>query len=556
MEFKFDNNGSVIGVVLIAIAAVISMGAAYYLINDGFKNGSDNNKIKLSDNGQTVKEQESEEALADLCGNGKCDDREVAFDCAANCGDGTSVKAIAECGNDYCNAGETVENCAADCKVPTDHTPLCNDNGVCETGEKGGYVCMKDCACGDGLCDPGENITTCEKDCSILCLREGQTAYTYSKDSRITFWSGHGCCEGFALVGRKDGDSSRYICVKTKCVSEENKEIINSAEYSGCCGGLQQNWLPSSGNPNFHFSCTKCGNGICDYGETSGNCPRDCACTKLNESPTDGNLCCQGLTKINNFYQIDSQGKCVPKADTTGIKTVCVNCGDGECDVNEDKCNCAKDCGSAIESCGNGQCEADETMASCAIDCEPKTKKPVIYLYPQKIEKVNVMIDYDGEIVADYPDYDPLTGWNVIAYPDGHLINQFDGKEYSYLFWEGGDFGANYDFTKGFIVKGSGTKSFLQDILAKIGLTPKEYNEFIVYWYPKMKDNSYNLIHFATEEYTSRARLEITPKPDSILRVFMVFKPLQAKIDVMPQTFMPFIRKGFAVVEWGGSELK
>jgi hypothetical protein len=87
-------------------------------------------------------------------------------------------------------------------------------------------------------------------------------------------------------------------------------------------------------------------------------------------------------------------------------------------------------------------------------------------------------------------------------------------------------------------------------------MTPKEYNEFIVYWYPKMMNNKYNLIHFATDKYTDSAPLNITPKPDSMLRVFMVMKALDEKIKIKPQTFKKFERKGFAVVEWGGSEIK
>ncbi|CAN5196410.1 hypothetical protein BH09PAT2_BH09PAT2_05090 [soil metagenome] len=90
---------------------------------------------------------------------------------------------------------------------------------------------------------------------------------------------------------------------------------------------------------------------------------------------------------------------------------------------------------------------------------------------------------------------------------------------------------------------------FLQTILPKIGLTPAEYNDFIVYWYPKMKDNTYNLIHFAVKEYTDIAKLDITPKQTSELRVFMVYKPLQEPISIETQTFPIFERKGFTVVE-------
>lgn len=56
--------------------------------------------------------------------------------------------------------------------------------------------------------------------------------------------------------------------------------------------------------------------------------------------------------------------------------------------------------------------------------------------------------------------------------------------------------------------------------------------------------------------YTDNAVLTIEPKPDSMLRVFMAFKPLQRPVDVPPQTFAPFERKGFTVVEWGGSKVK
>lgn len=184
--------------------------------------------------------------------------------------------------------------------------------------------------------------------------------------------------------------------------------------------------------------------------------------------------------------------------------------------------------------------------------------KPVIYLYSQEIQPVNVSVrlNFQGTIIAEYPESENKS-WNVTAYPDGHLINEADKKEYSYLFWEGkSEKPINWDLSTGFVVKGEDSREFLQEKLSQIGLIPKEYNEFIVYWYPKMKDNKYNLVHFTGEQYTKTAPLEISPKPDSMLRVFMVFKPLEDKIDIPKQQFKPFERKGFTVVEWGGMELQ
>ncbi|MDR3599488.1 MAG: hypothetical protein P4L49_03235 [Desulfosporosinus sp.] len=147
-------------------------------------------------------------------------------------------------------------------------------------------------------------------------------------------------------------------------------------------------------------------------------------------------------------------------------------------------------------------------------------------------------------------------GWEVIAHPDGTMLNLGDNKEYSYLFWEGILADNRWDMTKGFVVAGKDTKDFLQDKLSLMGLTPKEYNDFIVYWLPKMQDNPYNLITFANEEYEQRVHLSIAPNPDSVLRVFMVYKPITEKIDIPSQQLTTFNRTGFSVVEWGGSEVR
>ena len=184
---------------------------------------------------------------------------------------------------------------------------------------------------------------------------------------------------------------------------------------------------------------------------------------------------------------------------------------------------------------------------------EEVCKKPVIYLYPTNEQNVDVKLDLKGDLTCTYPAY--KDGWKVKAQPNGTLTNLADGKEYSYLYWEGISHN-KYDMSKGFVVKGSDTEKFLQEKLAYIGLTPKEYNEFIVYWLPIMQKNKYNLITFAGKEYENMAELEITPKPDSVLRVMMVFEPLNKYMEVEPQELKPFVREGFTVVEWGGTELK
>ena len=184
---------------------------------------------------------------------------------------------------------------------------------------------------------------------------------------------------------------------------------------------------------------------------------------------------------------------------------------------------------------------------------EQKAKKPVIYLYPTSQQTVSVELEYKGTLTCTYPEY--KDGWKVKAQPDGTLTNLSDNREYSYLYWEGVS-NNKWDMSKGFVVKGTETEKFLQEKLEYLGLTPKEYNEFIVYWLPIMKDNKYNSITFVGEDYENIAELKITPKPDSILRIMMVFKPLNKPVKIEEQELKPFVREGFTVVEWGGTELK
>ena len=181
-------------------------------------------------------------------------------------------------------------------------------------------------------------------------------------------------------------------------------------------------------------------------------------------------------------------------------------------------------------------------------------EKPIIYLYPEEKQDINVRLEVEWELIADYPKYDDnIKGWNVTAYPDGRVMH--NGKEYSYLFWEALFENNDWDLRTGFIVEGKDAREFLEEKLSYMWLTPKEYNEFIVYWYPKMMNNKYNLIHFAGADYDLRAPLSISPKPDSLLRVFMVIKPLDEKIEIKEQKLSTFERIWFSVVEWWGTLL-
>jgi hypothetical protein len=181
--------------------------------------------------------------------------------------------------------------------------------------------------------------------------------------------------------------------------------------------------------------------------------------------------------------------------------------------------------------------------------------KPVIYLYPTHPENVNVKVTYPAGFQATIPSYNAATGWQVTAQPSGTLTNLADNKTYPYLFWEGKPAPLSFNMNQGFVVADSDTRSFLQRQLTSMGLNQNETNGFIAFWLPRMESKPYNLIHFAGSEYTDYAKLTITPQPDSLLRVFMAFAPIQQPVKVTPQSFPTFHRNGFTAVEWGGTEL-
>ena len=182
---------------------------------------------------------------------------------------------------------------------------------------------------------------------------------------------------------------------------------------------------------------------------------------------------------------------------------------------------------------------------------EPVYAKPIIYFYPEEETACSVKIDIDGELTCVYPEYGAI-GWNFNALPDGTLCFD-DGREFYALYWEGKG-KAEFNFSKGFCVKGCETASFLESVLPKLGLSARESNEFIIYWLPLMQDNAYNLISFQTVNYYESVKLLIEPAPKTLIRVFMAYKPLSAPIDIAPQELTAPERTGFTVVEWGGSK--
>ena len=138
-----------------------------------------------------------------------------------------------------------------------------------------------------------------------------------------------------------DGEDITYAFRATDafCASEWSTRLCASGPYcgDGTCD-------PGEGTADCPADCgSACGDGACNGGEGTATCPFDC-----------GSECGDGACN-------GSEGTADCPADCGSA------CGDGACNGSEDYVGCPADCPAPV--CGDGVCEGDETEASCPDDC-------------------------------------------------------------------------------------------------------------------------------------------------------------------------------------------
>ena len=181
--------------------------------------------------------------------------------------------------------------------------------------------------------------------------------------------------------------------------------------------------------------------------------------------------------------------------------------------------------------------------------------KPVIYLYPTEKTEILVKLNKPEQIICSYPEY--KDEWKVIAEPNGELKYLETGRKLYSLYYESNNI-VNFNVEEeGFVVKKDDIVKFLENKLEELGLNEFESEEFIIYWLPKLQENEYNYIRFATkDEINKNMPLSFSKNPDTLIRVLMTYKGLDKPIDVKEQKLESVERKGFVAVEWGGTEIK
>ncbi|QRV96145.1 polyubiquitin-C [Ceratobasidium sp. AG-Ba] len=240
-------------------------------------------------------------------------------------------------------------------------------------------------------------------------------------------------------------------------------------------------------------------------------------------------------------------------------------------------------------------------------------KKPVIYLFPPApLFGVDVHLSLPeackfSTLYPPTPIHSTQCGaeyvnWTVDAKSDGILFDQGTRREVSYLFWEAST-KPRFSFTPPVSRPGSPTQelsifdpgypvitlsngvvlpvakvtSYIDDTLIALGLHTEARSSFITYWLPDLQHHKFIALRFLPQsEYEAAVPLSISPSPDVVTRVFMVFRGVkeadvtlwseaQSKSAENPVFWRDIVgvdlvkaqnSELFRVVEWGGMEVK
>ena len=167
---------------------------------------------------------------------------------------------------------------------------------------------------------------------------------------------------------------------------------------------------------------------------------------------------------------------------------------------------------------------------------------------------IKLNIKKSMKISVVYPKFNDINNiYKVKAKPNGDII--LNNKKYPYLFYELD----SYIFpshNEGFIVKDEEAETFLENKLKILGLNEKESTDFITYWLPVLLKNKMSLCTFQNDVFLNNFELNINPKPDTLIRIFLSIKKIDSIPNIKEQKLEKIERKGYTVVEWGGTNLK
>jgi hypothetical protein len=138
-------------------------------------------------------------------------------------------------------------------------------------------------------------------------------------------------------------------------------------------------------------------------------------------------------------------------------------------------------------------------------------------------------------------------GWEVNVTKTGRI----DGK-YDYLFYEAAMVGIP-ELKEGICIERDCLPEELGELLFQIGLNTAELDDLFDYWLDRLQDYEYYKVYpFVQPMLQEWVELEISPRPESLLRFWLFFQGCEEFVQLSPFSPAEFERRGSTVVEWGG----
>jgi len=172
--------------------------------------------------------------------------------------------------------------------------------------------------------------------------------------------------------------------------------------------------------------------------------------------------------------------------------------------------------------------------------------KPNIYIYPENETNLDVLLKFPngGKIIESIPEYN--IGWNIIVKPSGLIDDQ-----YEYLFYEA-EIPKLLQKDFGWKVNGAQLDSFFTNSLQSLSFSAKEIKDFTDYWIPILDETkTYMIYPQFNEELADIVQLDISVKPDNLIRVWYLIEDYSENFDLEEPVIPVFQRQGFVILEWG-----
>ena len=363
----------------------------------------------------------------------------------------------------------------------------------CSTKRKNGWVCDK-CSTNYGNVDPSFYCTYCDYDLCQKCLGK-------HKLNEIKKYKGNE--PKFSSIVKEPKKSFDW-----QINFPSHNHLLSLIKRANDCTWTCNNCKKENNNNSFSHYCSLCDYDICEE------------CYEKNQNTLKANI--SKSVPIKNDFCEDKSGDC--------------EFSDGDDDYY-------------VPQKRTAPIRYDRIFR----DIKP-CRKPVVYLYPEKEMDISVQLDLDlkkSKFTTIYPRFNKGNNtWNVHAKPNGDI--QIKDKTYPYLFWEADSYFTE-EMNEGFIINEENAESFLEEKLKILGLNEKESTDFITYWLPVLLKNKLSLCSFQSQKFFDDKKLIVTPKPDTMIRIFLCIKKIDSPISIKEQNLVKNERKGYTVIEWGGS---